>query len=37
MSSLPKKMGEAGSTTNVGNAGLCLFDAYQKKKIKPFV
>ena len=37
MSSLPNKMGEADSTTNVGNAGLRLFHYYHKKNFKPFI
>ena len=30
-------MGEADSTTNVGNFGLCLFNAYQNNNFKTFV
>ena len=30
-------MGEADSTTNVGNARLRLFNAYEKKNFEPFV
>ena len=37
MSSLPKKMGEDDSATNVGNSGLFLFNAYQKKNFGPFL
>ena len=37
MSSLPQKKGEADSTTNVGNDGLSLFNAYQKKNSRPFL
>ena len=37
MSSLPQKKGEADSTTNVGNDGLSLFNAYQKKSSRPFL
>ena len=37
MSLVPKKMGEANSTTNVGNPGLRLFNTYQKKNFEPFI
>ena len=30
-------MSESDSTTNVGNCGLCLFNAYQKNNWKPLV
>ena len=37
MSSLPKKMGEADITTNIGNEGLRILNYYQNKKFEPFV
>ena len=37
MSSIPKNMGEADSTTNVGNVWLRLFNSYQYKNFKPFI
>ena len=37
MSSLPKKMGEDDSTTNVGDSRLRIFNAYHKKNFEHFV
>ena len=37
MSSLPQKIGEADIITNVGNAGLRIFNAYQKNNFEPFL
>ena len=37
MASISKRIGEAGSTSNIGNYGLIIFNYYQKNNYEPLL